>query len=78
MGRNKKYGNITFKPEDREKLVKLANSLTSEYRKVQRAKILLLSAEGMSNVEIASSIGVHLNTVATFVANILLQAVIMH
>ena len=66
-GRNKKYGNITLKPEDREKLTKLANSQTSEYRKVQRAKILLLSADGMSNAEIASSIGVHRNTVAAFV-----------
>ena len=68
MGRNKKYGNITLRPEDREKLLKLANSQTSEYRKVQRAKILLLSADGMSNAKIASSIGVHRNTVAAFVA----------
>ena len=45
MGRSKKYGNITLKPEDRKKLVKLANSQTSEYRKVQRAKIILLSAD---------------------------------
>ena len=67
MGRSKKYGNITLKPEDRKKLVKLANSQTSEYRKVQRAKIILLSADGMSNEEIASSIGVHRNTVAAFV-----------
>ena len=43
MGRSKKYGNITLKPEDRKKLVKLANSQTSEYRKVQRAKIILLT-----------------------------------
>lgn len=57
MGRNKKYGNITLKLGDWETLIKLANSQTSEYRKVQRAKILLLSANGMSNAEIASSIG---------------------
>jgi len=67
MGRSKKYGNITLKPEDRKKLVKLANSQTSEYRKEQMAKIILLSADGMSNEEIASSIGVHRNTVAAFV-----------
>lgn len=65
---NKPSCDITFKPEDREKLEKLANSQTSEYRKVQRAKILLSSADGMSNAEIASSIGVHRNTVAAFVA----------
>lgn len=67
MGRNKKYGNITIKPEDRTLLEKLANSQTEEYRKVQRAKILLLSADGISNSEIASSIGMHRNTVATFI-----------
>lgn len=67
MGRNKKYGNVILKPEDRTVLEKLANSQTEEYRKVQRAKMLLLSADGMSNSEIASSIGVHRNTVATFV-----------
>ncbi len=63
MGRNKKYGNLTLKPEDREKLVKLANSQTAKCRKVQRAKILLLSAENMSNAEIAA----YRNTVAAFV-----------
>ncbi len=57
-GQKQKYGNMTLKPGDREKL---ANFQTSEYRKVQRAKIILLSAEGMSNIEIASSIGVHHN-----------------
>lgn len=67
MGRNKKYGNIIIKPEDRALLEKLANSQTEEYRKVQRAKILLLSAGGMTNNDIASSIGVHRNTVAAFV-----------
>ena len=36
MGRSKKYGNITLKPEDRKKLAKLANSQTSEYRSLQK------------------------------------------
>ncbi len=62
MDRSKKYGNITLEPEDRKKLVKLANFQTSEYRKIQRAKIILLSADGMSNAEIASSIGAHRKT----------------
>ena len=75
MGRNKKYGNITLKPEDREKLVKLANSQTSEYRKVQRAKIFLLSADGMSNAEIDSSIGGQRNTVAAFVAKYIVAGI---
>ncbi len=67
MGRNKKRGNITIQEEDRAKLEKIANSQTDEYRKVQRAKMLLLSADGMSNTDIAAAIGVHRNTVATFV-----------
>lgn len=67
MGRNKKWGNITIADEDRTKLEKIANSQTEEYRKVQRAKILLLSADGMSNTDIAATIGVHRNTVATFI-----------
>lgn len=67
MGRNKKWGDITLADGDRAKLEKIANSQTEEYRKVQRAKILLLSADGMSNTDIANTIGVHRNTVATFV-----------
>lgn len=67
MGRNKKYGNLELRNGDREILEKIANSQTDEYRKVQRAKIILFSADGMSNAEIALTIGVHRNTVATFV-----------
>ena len=52
---------------DQNILEKIANSQTEEYRKVQRAKIILYSAAGMSNAEIAAAIGVHRNTVATFV-----------
>lgn len=67
MGRNKKYGNILLKDGDREILEKIARSQTTEYRKVQRAKMILYSADGMSNTQIAQTIGVHYNTVATFV-----------
>lgn len=67
MGRNKKYGNIILKDCDREILDKIARSQTAEYRKVQRAKIILYSADGMSNTEIAQTIGVHPNTVANYV-----------
>jgi len=67
MGRNKKYGNLALRENDREALKKIANSQTAEYRKVQRAKIILYSADGMSNAEIAAEIGVHRNTVATFI-----------
>jgi len=49
MGRNKKYGNIILKDGDREVLEKIARSQTAEYCKVQRAKIILYSADGMFN-----------------------------
>jgi len=67
MGRAKKHGNITIKGGDRDVLEKMAKSQTAEYRKVQRAKILLMSADGMSKVAISSALGIHRNTVATFI-----------
>lgn len=67
MGRNRKFGNPILTDENRKELEKLANSHTSEYCKVQRAKILLMSADGMKNAAIAAAIGVHRNTVATCV-----------
>lgn len=67
MGRNKKYGDLVLTNENRTELEKLAGSQTSEYRKVQRAKMILMSADGMKNSDIAAAIGVHHNTVATFV-----------
>lgn len=48
-------------------LEKIARSQTEECRKVQRAKIILYSAEGMSNTEITCTIGIHHNTAANFV-----------
>lgn len=67
MGRNRKYGAIVLTAKSRLELEKLVNSLTAEYRKVQCAKIILMSADGMKNSEIAVAIGAHRNTVVTFV-----------
>jgi transposase len=67
MGRKKKYGNVGLMDGDQQKLEKIANSQTAEYRKVQRARIILYSAEGLTNAEIAQATGMHRNTVATFV-----------
>jgi|GEM_PF-4670613 len=53
IGRNKKYGNLELRAGDQELLKKIANSQVAEYRKVQQAKIILYSAEGMSNIEIS-------------------------
>ena len=67
IGRNKKYGNIILKDGKRKILEKITRFQTAEYRKIQRAKIILYSANGMSNTEISQTIGVHPNTVANFV-----------
>ena len=72
MGRNKKHGNITLTDEDGIVLEKLSKSQTEQYRKVQRAQILLMSADGMRNCEIATAIGVHPNMVASIVTKYLL------
>lgn len=67
MGRKRKYGDLSLTEEDQKILSSIANSQTAEYRKVQRAKILLFANEGFTNAEIAKKVGVHYNTVATFV-----------
>ena len=71
MGRNRKYGDIILKSEDEKILKSLANSQTAEHRQVQRAKIILLASEGFSNAEISAKVGVHRNTVSTFITKYL-------
>lgn len=67
MGRNRKYGDIIIKEEDQKILTSLANSQTAEHRQVTRAKIILFASEGYSNAEISAKVGVHRNTVSTFI-----------
>ena len=50
----KRTAKIQLTLADRKRLKTLANSQTEEYRKVQRAKIILLCADGKSNAEIAA------------------------
>lgn len=71
MGRNKKYGDVILKGEDQKILTSLANSQTAEHRKVTRAKIILLASQGYSNAEISAKVGVHRNTVSTFITKYL-------
>lgn len=63
MGRPKKYGNFELTDEETEYLTKLINTRTAEAQKVQRAKILLLSIGGMSNVSIADKLDINRNSV---------------
>jgi hypothetical protein len=44
---------ITLTEEERSELERRAAKLTLSYRDVQRAKVVLYAADGMSNVEIA-------------------------
>src|SRR5512132_174373 len=45
---------ITLSEEERSELERRAAKLTLPYRDVQRAKVVLYAAEGLSNVEIAA------------------------
>src|SRR4051812_35197248 len=48
---------ITLSDEERFELERRAGKLTLPYRDVQRAKVVLYAAEGLSNVEIAGRLG---------------------
>jgi len=67
MATTDKYLRIILSAEERTQLEKLAKSQTEEHRKVQRAKIIMMSSEGMSNLVISSNIGVHRNTVSNII-----------
>lgn len=63
MGRPKKYSSFELTDEEVKFLTAITNTRTEEAQKVQRAKILLLSATGMSNVKIAEKLDIHRNSV---------------
>jgi transposase len=49
---------VILKPEDKDLLEHISRSRTQETRRVQRAKMLLMSASGQSNTSIALKLGV--------------------
>lgn len=57
---------IVLTPEIREQLRAVARSRTLEYRRVVRAKALLWSADGQTDVEIANRTEVSVKTVAAW------------
>jgi transposase len=63
MARPKKYGRFELTDQEVEYLTKITNTRTEEAQRVQRAKILLLSSVGMSNVKIAEKLDIHRNSV---------------
>lgn len=63
MARPKKYGKFVLTDSEVEYLTAVRNTRTAEAQQVQRAKILLLSADGMSNIKIAEKLDIHRNSV---------------
>lgn len=63
MARPKKYGKLKLTDDEVNYLTTITNTRTEEAQKVQRAKILLLSSSGMSNVKIAEKLDIHRNSV---------------
>lgn len=63
MARPKKYDCFKLTESEIEYLTAVTNTRTAEAQKVQRAKILLLSSQGMSNLKIAEKLDIHRNSV---------------
>jgi transposase len=57
---------LSLTDEQRAVLERLARSTSARHRTVQRAKALLLAAEGVANYEIARQVGVSANSVRTW------------
>ena len=63
MANTKRYGKMSLSEAEAEQLRRITLARTEEAQKVQRAKILLLSAGGMSNLAIAQKLDLHRNSV---------------
>ena len=55
---NKAAAPLVMSPGQRESLAVLARSSSAAHREVQRAKVMLMAAEGVANSTIAASVGV--------------------
>jgi hypothetical protein len=51
-----KASSVVLSAEEKRTLENMANSRTAPYRKVQRARIILSAAEGMTNTAIAREV----------------------
>lgn len=63
MSKIRKYSSSSLNANEIEILTKIINTRTEEAQRVQRAKILLLSSSGMTNVDIADKLDIHRNSV---------------
>ncbi len=60
---NRKAAPIVLTTEEKNALTNLAKSRVAQYRKVQRARLVLLAAEGMANTAIAQEVGLRRSVV---------------
>src|SRR5947208_4805595 len=57
---------LVLRPGDREELERRVRSNTVEARAAERARLVLMAAEGASNRDIGTAIGMHYNQVAVW------------
>ena len=57
---------LVLRPGDREELERRVRSNTVEARAAERARLVLMAAEGASNCDIGAAIGMHYNQVAVW------------
>src|SRR5438477_410878 len=57
---------LVLRPGDRGELERRVRCATAEVRAAERARLVLMAAEGASNVEIGAAIGMHYNQVAVW------------
>jgi transposase len=60
---NKRQNVVILTPEQHNELANICKSRTEEIRRVQRAKVLLMAAEGETNMKIAEDVGYNHNSV---------------
>lgn len=63
MGRISRRIKATVCKEDMDYLRNIANSRTEEYRRVQRAKIIIMNQDGITDTEIKNTLRIDINTV---------------
>ena len=57
---------LVLRPGDRGELERRVRCATAEVRAAERARLVLMAAQGASNVEIGAAIGMHYNQVAVW------------
>jgi len=75
---NRAAAALVMSAGQREALTMLARSSTCAHREVQRAKVLLMAADGVANSQIATGRGEHLQDGPREAATVLFRPVLVH